>query len=40
MTWVASQIVLWMALALVLGFAIGWLARSRRGTAVKKRRKF
>lgn len=36
MTYVASQIVLWMIVATLFGFALGWMVSSRRG-AKKKR---
>lgn len=35
MTYVASQIVLWIIIATVFGFALGWMLHSRR--AAKKR---
>ncbi len=35
MTYVASQIVLWIIVATVFGFALGWMLRSRR--SAKKR---
>ena len=37
MPYVASQIVLWMTLAMVFGFAVGYLVRGRR-TARRKRK--
>ncbi len=37
---VALQIVFWILAAAALGFAIGWMARGRRGTTTKKRRRF
>lgn len=40
MSYIASQIALWIVLAVFLGFFIGWLARSRREAGVKKRRRF
>lgn len=38
MTFVASQIVLWIFIATVFGFALGWMVNSRRGS--KKKTKF
>jgi hypothetical protein len=38
MTYVASQIVLWIIIATVFGFALGWMVKSRRGS--KKKTKF
>jgi hypothetical protein len=35
MTYVASQIVLWIIIATLFGFALGWMLHSRRGA--KKR---
>lgn len=40
MSYIASQIALWIVLAVFLGFVIGWLARSRREAPVRKRRRF
>jgi hypothetical protein len=37
-TYVASQIVLWIIVATVFGFALGWMVNSRRGA--KKKNKF
>jgi hypothetical protein len=37
-TYVASQIVFWIIVATIFGFALGWLINSRRGA--KKKRKF
>ncbi len=36
MTYVASQIMFWILVATAFGFAVGWMASSRRGS--KKRR--
>lgn len=36
MTYVASQIIFWILVAVIFGFAVGWMASSRRGA--KKRR--
>jgi hypothetical protein len=36
MTYVGTQIGLWIMMAVVFGFAVGWLARGRRGLAVKR----
>ncbi len=38
MTYVASQIMLWIILAIIFGFALGWMVNSRRGA--KKKTKF
>lgn len=38
MTYVASQIVLWILIATIFGFALGWMVNSRRGA--KKKTKF
>lgn len=38
MTYVASQIVVWMIIATLFGFALGWMLNSRRGA--KKKKKF
>ena len=40
MTYVASQIILWILVATVFGFAVGWAVSSRRGAKTKKRRRF
>ncbi len=43
MTYVASQIMLWIILAIIFGFALGWMVNSRRGSRKKtkfKSRKF
>jgi hypothetical protein len=37
MAYVASQIVIWMLLAAVFGFAIGYFARGRRSKRRKRR---
>lgn len=36
MTYVASQIVLWIMLATAFGFALGWMVKSRRGLKKQK----
>lgn len=38
MSYVASQIVLWIIIATLFGFALGWMVHSRRGA--KSNRKF
>jgi hypothetical protein len=38
--YVGSQIVIWIVLAVILGFAIGWMVKSRRGMRVKQRKRF
>jgi hypothetical protein len=40
MSYVASQIAIWIVLSVLFGFAVGWLARSRRDAPVRKRRRF
>ena len=40
MMYVASQILIWLIIATLFGFTIGWMARSRRGAEVRKRRRF
>ena len=40
MTYVASQIIVWIIVATLFGFALGWMVSSRRGAKkqrVKKR---
>ena len=37
MTYVASQIILWIILAMVFGFVLGWMVNSRRGAKTKKK---
>lgn len=36
MTFVAAQIMFWIIIAVIFGFALGWLTNSRRGA--RKRR--
>jgi hypothetical protein len=36
MTYVASQIIVWMIAATLFGFTIGWMVSSRRGAKAKK----
>ncbi len=40
MSYVASQILLFIIVAVVFGFAVGWTARARRGVPRKGRRRF
>ena len=40
MLYVASQIVLWIMIAALFGFAIGWLIRGRRGMRRQSKRRF
>ena len=40
MLYVGSQIVLWIFIAAVFGFAIGWLIRGRRGMRTSRKRRF
>jgi len=37
-TYIASQIILWIIVATIFGFALGWMVSSRRGA--KKTKKF
>jgi len=37
-TYIASQIIVWILLATAFGFALGWMVNSRRGA--KKKSKF
>ncbi len=38
MTYIASQIIVWILIATFFGFALGWMLKSRRGA--KKKSKF
>lgn len=38
MTYIASQIMLWIIIATLFGFALGWMVNSRRGS--KKKAKY
>jgi predicted permease len=38
--YVGSQILIWIVLAALLGFGLGWMVRGRRGARVKRRRRF
>ena len=40
MLYVGSQIIIWIVLAAIFGFAIGWMVKSRRGMRVKKRKRY
>ncbi len=40
MSYIASQIVVWMLLAFLLGLAVGWFARGRRKANSATRRRF
>ena len=40
MLYVGSQIIIWIVLAVALGFAIGWMVKGRRGMKVKQRKRF
>ena len=40
MMYVASQIAIWMIVALFVGFSIGWMARGRRSAPVRRKRRF
>jgi len=37
MTYVASQIILWIIVATMFGFAVGWMTSSRRYASKNKR---
>jgi hypothetical protein len=36
-SYVASQIIIWMIIATLFGFALGWMMSSRRGTKKKQK---
>lgn len=36
MLYVGSQIMLWVAMSILFGFALGWMVRSRRTAKVKR----
>lgn len=38
MTYVASQIILWIILAVMFGFVLGWMVNSRRGAKTSKKK--
>lgn len=40
MVYVGTQIVIWVLLATLFGFAVGWLARGRRGMRAASKRRF
>lgn len=40
MTYVAQQIIIWIVLAVLFGFAVGWIAKGRRGATIKRTRRF
>jgi hypothetical protein len=40
MMFVASQIVIWLILAAIFGFFVGWVAKGRGGMKRRKRRRF
>lgn len=39
MTYVASQIILWILVATLFGFVLGWMVSSRRGASKKRSRR-
>jgi hypothetical protein len=39
LTYVASQIVLWILVAAIFGFVVGWAVSSRRGAKTRKKRR-
>lgn len=40
MVYVGAQIVIWIVIATLFGFAIGWLIRGRRGMRASRKRRF
>ena len=40
MVYVGTQIVIWLIIATLFGFAIGWLAKGRRGAGSSTKRRF
>jgi len=38
MTYVASQIVVWIFVATLFGFVLGWMVSSRRGAKTRKKK--
>ncbi len=40
MLFVASQIVIWLVLAAIFGFMVGWVAKGRGSMRRRKRRRF
>ncbi|GMQ98524.1 MAG: hypothetical protein BMS9Abin17_1039 [Acidimicrobiia bacterium] len=38
MTYVASQIVVWIFVATLFGFVLGWMVSSRRGSKSRKKK--
>jgi uncharacterized protein YneF (UPF0154 family) len=38
-TYIASQILLWIIIATLFGFALGWMVNSRRGSKKKAKHK-
>ncbi len=39
MTYVASQIVVWIIVVTLFGFSVGWMVSSRRGSKSRKKNK-
>lgn len=37
MTYVASQIIVWIVVATLFGFALGWMVNSRRGRGARSK---
>jgi uncharacterized membrane protein YeaQ/YmgE (transglycosylase-associated protein family) len=37
MTYVASQIIVWIVVATLFGFALGWMVNSRRGRGTRSK---
>jgi predicted lysophospholipase L1 biosynthesis ABC-type transport system permease subunit len=40
MVYVGAQIVIWIVIATLFGFAVGWLIRGRRGMRTSRKRRF
>ncbi len=39
MTYVASQIILWILVATLFGFVLGWMVNARRGAGKRRSRR-
>jgi hypothetical protein len=40
MVYVGAQIVIWIVIATLFGFGVGWLIRGRRGMRASRKRRF
>ena len=40
MLFVASQIAIWIVVAALLGFLVGWLAKGRKAAGARRKRRF